>query len=52
MLTFRVKALDITALNAGATANDGNTQMPDQLFMVLCTDNIIELRDSGVSVLD
>ena len=52
MLTFKLKAVDITALNAGALVADGNTQMPDQLFMVLCTDNILELKDSGVSVLD
>lgn len=52
MLTFKLKAVDINALNAGALVADGNTQMPDQLFMVLCTDNILELKDSGVSVLD
>ena len=26
--------------------------MPTSLFMVLCTDNVIELRDSGISVFD
>ena len=50
MITVKVKAVDKSALDAGQVAP--NTKMPDQLFMVLCTDNIIELRDSGVSVMD
>ena len=44
MITVKVKAVNPTATMTG--------QMPTSLFMVLCTDNIIELRDSGVSVLD
>jgi hypothetical protein len=52
MITVKVKALDIAKLNVGSTVADGNTHMPTSLFMVLCTDNILELRDSGVSVLD
>ena len=52
MITVKVKAVDLAALNAGSGVPDGNTYMPDQLFMVLCTDCILELRDSGVSVLD
>ena len=42
MITFKLKAVDINTLNAGSGAQDNNTYMPDKLFMVLCTDNIIE----------
>ena len=52
MITVKVKAVDISKLDAGSVAADGNTHMPTSLFMVLCTDNVIELKDSGVSVLD
>ena len=52
MITLKVKAVDITKLNNGSGVNDNNTYMPDQLFMVLCIDSILELRDSGISVLD
>ena len=44
MITVKVKAVN--------PSNTMTGQMPTSLFMVLCTDNIIELRDSGVSVLD
>ena len=44
MITVKVKAVNPSSTMTG--------QMPTSLFMVLCTDNIIELRDSGVSVLD
>ena len=50
MITVKVKPKDKSLLNSGQTA--GTDLMPDQLFMVLCTDNILELRDSGISVLD
>ena len=48
MLTVKLKPKDRSLINNGTAAD----LMPDQLFMVLCTDNILELRDSGVSVLD
>lgn len=43
MITVKVKAVNTTTLNA---------HMPTSLFMVLCTDNILEIRDSGISALD
>ena len=44
MITVKVKAVNpSTAMTA---------DMPTSLFMVLCNDSILELRDSGVSVLD
>jgi len=44
MITVKVKAVN------PSTAMTGH--MPTLLFIVLCTDCIIELRDSGISVLD
>jgi len=44
MITVKVKAVNPSTTMTG--------YMPTSLFMVLCTDNIIELRDSGISVLD
>ena len=44
MITVKVKAVNPSS---AMTAD-----MPTSLFMVLCNDSIIELRDSGVSVLD
>ena len=43
MITDKVKAVNTGTLN---------THMPISLHMVLCTDNILEIRDSGVSALD
>jgi len=43
MITVKVKAVNTTTLN---------THMPTSLFMVLCTDNILQISDSGVSALD
>ena len=44
MITVKVKAV------SPSTAMTGH--MPTSLFMVLCTDNILEIRDSGISALD
>ena len=44
MITVKVKAVN------PSTAMTGH--MPTSLFMVFCNDSIIELRDSGISVLD
>ena len=49
MITVKVKAVDKALLDDGLIAP--NTNMPTSLSMVLCTDNVIELKDSGVSVL-
>ena len=43
MIIVKMKAVNTTTLAAS---------MPTSLFMVLCTDNILEIRDSGVSALD
>ena len=50
MISVKLRPKDKSLLNDGA--GTGNDLMPDQLFMVLCTDNVIELKDSGISVLD
>ena len=44
MITVKVKAVN--------PSTDMTGDMPTSLFMILCTDNVFELRDSGVSVLD
>ena len=52
MITVKLKPKDKSLLNLLSDGTIPNDLMPDQLFMVLCIDNIFELRDSGVSVLD
>ena len=43
MITVKVKSVNTATLN---------NHMPTSLFMVLCTDNILQISDSGVSALD
>ena len=44
MITVKVRAVNASTAMTG--------YMPTSLFMVICTDNIIELRDNGISVSD